>query len=226
MAVSRGVWTLLLVCTACASGSRGTQTPARRPGVQAAAPVMHGGIVQVGDRIVLRVAGEAALTDTFTVDPGPVVVLPIVGSVALAGVRRDSVEGALTKAISKFYRDPSVHSRTLVRLGILGEVQRPGFYGVPVDLALSDVIMVAGGPTPTASVDKLKILRRGADVFPAGTVEKALAQGMTVAEVDIQTEDQFVVPRTGDSERTLRLVSELIAIPVAILTIVILLTRH
>ena len=51
--------------------------------------------VRVGDRIILKVDGEAQLSDTFTVTAGPALSLPIVGSVSLAGIRRENIEKRL-----------------------------------------------------------------------------------------------------------------------------------
>jgi polysaccharide export outer membrane protein len=179
---------------------------------------------QVGDRILLRVAGEAQLSDTFTVSTGPALVLPVVGSVSLVGVKRDSVERPLLEAIAKYFRDPMVHARALIRVAVLGEVLRPGFYAVPSDMLVPDVLMAAGGPTPFAQVDALKITRNGAELLTRDSTKKALAQGLTLSQIEIRSEDVFMVPRAGDPERTLRIVSALVTIPVAILTILLL--RH
>jgi protein involved in polysaccharide export with SLBB domain len=176
---------------------------------------------QVGDRILLRVAGEAQLTDTFTVAAGPLVNLPIVGTVSLVGVRRDSVEKVLLEAISKFYRDPIVHARALVSVAVLGEVLRPGFYAVPSDMRFPDVLMVAGGPTPTAKVDAMRVTRSGAELLSVDSTKKAVANGLTLSQIGIQAEDQFFVPRVADPERALRIVSALVALPIAILTILL-----
>jgi polysaccharide export outer membrane protein len=180
---------------------------------------------QVGDRIVLRVDVEVQLTDTFTVSQGPALQLPIVGSVSLAGVRRDQVEKVLTDAVAKYYRNPIVHARTLVHVGVLGEVLRPGFYSVPVDMLVPDVLMAAGGPTATAQVNAIRVMRGGAEWLRGDSTKKSIARGLTVSQLGIRSEDQFVVPRASDSERTLRIVAELIAIPVAVITVIIL-TRH
>src|SRR5262245_10052097 len=46
------------------------------------------GDFQAGDRILLQVDGEPALSDTFTVTAGPVVTLPVTGAIRLRGVLR------------------------------------------------------------------------------------------------------------------------------------------
>src|SRR5689334_24788744 len=87
--------------------------------------------VRPGDRILLRVTGEPQLTDTFTVIAGPAIDLPTLGTVPLAGVRRDSVEAHLATFPARYLRDPQVRAVVLLRLGVAGEVVRPGFYALP-----------------------------------------------------------------------------------------------
>ncbi len=180
---------------------------------------------QVGDRIIMRVDVEPQLTDSFTVSPGPALILPIVGSVPLAGVRRDQIEKVLTDAVAKFYRNPVVRVRALVRIAILGEVLHPGFYAVPSEMLLPDLVMVAGGPTGAAQVNGIVVNRNGAKFLSGDSTYKATMRGLTLAQLGIRSEDQFVVPHAADSERTIRIIAELLSIPIAIFTVIIL-TRH
>ena len=56
------------------------------------------GEFQIGDRILLVVEGDTALTDTFTVHTGPAITLPTIGEMARAfAVGRGAVREALTK---------------------------------------------------------------------------------------------------------------------------------
>src|SRR5690348_1134894 len=85
----------------------------------------------VGDRIALVVEGPQALADTAVVRDGLILQLPTFGDIPLAGVKRSNIQPYLTQQISKFIKDPVVHAIPLVRISILGEVGRPGFYTVP-----------------------------------------------------------------------------------------------
>ena len=183
------------------------------------------GDFQVGDRIILRVDVEPQLTDTFTVSAGPALLLPIVGNVSLAGVRRAQIEKILTEAVAKYYRNPVVRARALVRIAILGQVLHPGFYAVPADMLVPDVLMVAGGPTPTAEVNAIRVTRGGALLIASDSTKKAIARGLTISQLGVRSEDQFNVPLASDSERTIRIIAEILAIPIAIFTVIIL-TRH
>ena len=73
------------------------------------------GDFQVGDRIMLVVEGEQALSDTFAVRDGRVLRLPTIGDVSLAGVLRSELEPHLLATMAKYLRDPVVRARSLIR---------------------------------------------------------------------------------------------------------------
>src|SRR5688572_2925532 len=95
---------------------------------------------QVGDRILLRVQGDSALSDTFTVVNGPALRLPEIGEVSLTDVPRADIETYLARELGRYLKDPAVEARALIRISLMGEVTRPGFYAVPIDLVLPDAL--------------------------------------------------------------------------------------
>lgn len=172
--------------------------------------------VRVGDRLVLTVNDEAALTDTFTVTAGPAVQLPGVGLISLAGVTRESIAEHLTTALTRVIRNPVVRVELLVRLAVLGEVARPGFLTLPSDALLSDAITMAGGLTTTADMRKVKVSRRGTLTHDGPAVRDAIAAGRTLDDLRIEAGDQMLIPRAHDSERTVRILGLIVTIPLTV----------
>jgi polysaccharide export outer membrane protein len=198
--------------------SQSLRDRARAEAVQIRARLADGDF-RVGDRITLVVATEATLTDTFDVREGRVLRLPMIGDVPLSGVLRSELEEHLRAAIGRFIKDPEVHARSLIRLSLLGEVARPGYYAVPTDMVLSDALMLAGGPTGSAKLTKIRIERSGAPIMGNEGLQQAIAQGRTIEQLSLRAGDQVVVPRKGGglfSEPTMRTVSILLTLPVAI----------
>jgi polysaccharide export outer membrane protein len=207
-------------------GCAGAQPRTTLPGPRPATAISGGAGVGVaatglrpGDRILLAVEGERALSDTFTVGVGPSVELPVLGTVSLAGVPRRDVERHLTTAIAAYVRAPTVHARALVRIGVIGEVARPGFYALPYDAVIADALTAAGGLTRDARVPKIRLERGGAETRDADAIRLALERGATLDEVGVAGGDQIVVPRNRDTERIARIVGVLITIPAAIIAL-------
>jgi protein involved in polysaccharide export with SLBB domain len=177
---------------------------------------------QVGDRILLTVEGDTALTDTFTVRPGPIIMLPVIGQMDLKGVRRNDVEKYLQERVGRYFKQPVVHAKALVRLAIEGEVAHPGFYAVPTDVVLSDALMAAGGLTTEAKMGDMKIDRAGRQVLEGDKLQFAVAQGRTIDDLGLRAGDRIFVPRMvrHDPESKFRILAIMLSVPVAIYTIV------
>lgn len=171
----------------------------------AAQETSSNGDVRVGDRIVLSVRGDSTLTDTFTVSPGRTLRLPNLPELPLQGVLRAQLQEHLTQHIARFLRDPVVEVRPLIRVGLLGEVDRPGYYFAPADGLVTDAIMLAGGPTREADLTKTTV-RRGASVlWKREQFRDALTEGTTLDQLGLRSGDEIVVGgRSRRWENTLR----------------------
>ncbi|HTI03947.1 MAG TPA: SLBB domain-containing protein [Gemmatimonadales bacterium] len=181
---------------------------------------------QVGDRVLLRVEGDSALSDTFTVVAGPALQLPDIGEISLAGVRRTDLESHLQQALRRYIKDAVVHARALIRVSVVGEVARPGFYAVPIDLVLPDALMLAGGATQTARVDKLRVMRGTTALWDGDRLQAAVAQGSTLDQLGIQAGDRIQVPGDRDPESKWRIAGILVTSLATVVTVVALTHHH
>jgi len=180
------------------------------------------GDFQIGDRIRLTVDAESTLTDTFTVAPGRVLTLPGIGSLPLAGVLRSELNGYLTGQIARFVRNPVVHSKSLIRMAVLGGVSRPGYYTVPTEALVSDVLMQAGGPTATAKVLQMRIERGREILWDGDRLQQVIAEGRTLDALSLQAGDRIQLPESKASNTTTYLyaLQLLISLPLAIIGLV------
>src|SRR5881396_3428917 len=194
-------------------------------GVSVVAAQTRAATFQVGDRILLHVEGDSALSDTFTVVAGPALRLPIIGEIALAGVRRTDLEAHLTRELGRYIKDPVVQARALIRVSVVGEVVRPGFYAVPVDLVLPDALMLAGGATQRARVDRLLILRGSAPLWGGDRLQRAIAHGATLDQLGVQAGDRIQVPGERDPESKWR-ITGIVVTSLATVVTVLAVTHH
>src|SRR6266571_2861628 len=175
-----------------------------------------------GDQILLEVEGDTQFTHAFSVGPGPALTLPVIGAIPLKGVRRADVETYLSQQLGRYVKNPVVHAKVMVRLGVLGEVEHPGFYTVLSGAVVSDALMAAGGPTRDAQFASARIERDGSGLFDGSAFQDAVTRGLTIDGMGLRTGDRIIVPRRNDTERTFRILGLLVSIPVAI----IVLTNH
>jgi len=207
------------------------QSPAYSEGLKARVRVQEGeararladGDFHLGDRILLVVQGETALTDTFTVGQGDSLVLPLVGPIPLRGVLHAELEGYLTAQLARRIREPRVEVRPMVRLGIEGAVTRPGFYSVPVGALLGDALMAAGGLGPTARAEQARMERGGRNTLTASAFRQAVSAGRTLDQLGVRAGDRIVVPErgggAGEAEARLRVVTVLLSLPLTIFAV-------
>ena len=153
----------------------------------------------VGDRIALTVEGPTVISDTVPVREGLILRLVGLGDISLVGVKRSNIQPYLTQQIGKYIKDPVVHATALVRISVLGQVMRPGFYSVPSDILLSDVIMRAGGPTGNADLNRSTVTRDGTDIVPQDSTAAAFASGLTLDQLGVAPGDQLTIGEKPNS---------------------------
>lgn len=151
------------------------------------------GDFRVGDRIALHVLGDTALSDTLVVQAGQRVVLPGLADVSLEGVLRSELPDRVTAALKRFLRDPKVRTESLLRVGISGDVGRPGFYSVPFEALLSDLVMVAGGGTGSTDLRRITIRRGEQILFDEKGTLAAIQRGYTLDQLDLRVGDEVNV---------------------------------
>ena len=151
------------------------------------------GDFQVGDRIVLSVAGDSTLADTITVRAGPVLPLGHYGDVSLRGVLRQELVQHLTTVLDRYIRTPDVEALTLVRVAIVGWVVRPGYYHIPADALMSDLVMLAGGPTTEGDLTRISVRRDASELITTQSVRGAVAAGRTVTDLGLRAGNEIMI---------------------------------
>lgn len=172
------------------------------------------GDFQPGDRISLIVLGDTALSDTFTVRPGRMLQLPNIPEISLQGVLRSEFPAYVKGKLLQYLKDPQVTATPLVRLAVLGAVNRPGFYVMPATTLASDVVMAAGGPAAIADISKATVRRGSVPVIDSKQMRQAFADGVSIDQLNLHSGDEIVIGQKSggikDALRTAGLVSGIV----------------
>lgn len=176
------------------------------------------GDFKIGDRVILAIQGEwDNVADTFPVEAGPEITLPVMGTVSLRGVLRSELETHMTAELGRFIQNPVVQAESLIRIQIMGQVGRPGFYTVQSTDLIGEAIMTAGGPTTQANIEKMKILRATEEIWAGDVLQEAMADGLTLDQMSLRAGDQIEVPQVSSRAWTSEAVRIGIMITVATL---------
>jgi len=182
---------------------------AKRAEAEAIRTRLREGDFRPEDRVVLRVSGDSALTDTFTVRAGRMLDLPNLPPVSLEGVLRGELQEHLTTHITRFVKAEGIEARPLIRLAVIGEVTRPGFYQLTPNRLVSDAVMLAGGPTSEADLTRMSVRRDTTELWEPDALRAAMREGRTLAQLDLGSGDEIIVgeKRERDWLRTVSVVS-------------------
>jgi polysaccharide biosynthesis/export protein len=161
--------------------------PAAAAYAAAPMPAAHdsGYRLDAGDKLRVVVYGQEGLTNTYAIDAGGAITMPLIGSVPARGRTPAGLAAEITaKLRSGFIREPSVAVEidSYRPFFILGEVAAPGQYPYVPNMSVESAVAIAGGFSPRAKRDRVTLTHTdGAGssrvVVPLGT---ALGPGDTV----------------------------------------------
>jgi polysaccharide export outer membrane protein len=141
--------------------------------------------LDAGDRLRVVVYGQEGLTNTYAIDAGGSITMPLIGSVPARGRTPAGLAAEITAKLRKGYiREPSVavEIEAYRPFFILGEVAAPGQYPYVPNMTVESAVAIAGGFSPRAKRDGVTLTHTGASgavraVVPLGT---AISPGDTV----------------------------------------------
>jgi polysaccharide export outer membrane protein len=133
--------------------------------------------LDAGDKLRVVVFGQDGLTNTYAIDAGGSITLPLIGSVPARGRTPAELASAITAKLRNGYiREPSVavEIESYRPFFILGEVAAPGQYPYVPNMTVESAVAIAGGFSPRAKRDTVTLTHTegggtGRYVVPLGT---------------------------------------------------------
>jgi len=164
-----------------APSSRGYYAPARESYAAAPMPVVHDAAYKLdaGDKLRVVVYGQEGLTNTYAIDAGGSITMPLIGSVPARGRTPAGLASEISgKLRNGFIRDPSVavEIESYRPFFILGEVAAPGQYPYVPNMSVESAVAIAGGFSPRALRDRVTLTH----VDGAGAMRAVVPLGTTV----------------------------------------------
>jgi hypothetical protein len=157
------------------------------------------GDFRVGDQLSISLSvpiqpgGTPINNQIVTVGPNQVLQLNDIPDIPLRGILRSELAAYLTEQLKKQFKDQTVQVVPTIRLTILGGIPQPGFYQLPSDMPLPDVIMKVGGPTQTTKLEE-SVIRRGTEVlWGEEEVAAAITAGTTLDQLNLRAGDELII---------------------------------
>lgn len=153
-------------------------------------------LIEPGDVLEISVWKEEDLLKEVLVRPDGGFSFPLVGNVQASGKSIEALQAEVTEKLKRYIPDPSVtvavRQLSGFKVYVIGKVNRPGEYAVTRRVDVIQALSMAGGMTPYAAANKIRILHRTgkqqtAIPFAYGDIEKGekLEQNILLQAGDI-----------------------------------------
>ena len=117
-----------------------------------------------GDVLQISVWKEEGMDQQILVRPDGEITFPLIGEVQAGGLTTRMLSDALVVKLKKYIPNPSVTVSVLQAISnkvyVIGKVNRPGEFSATAYMDVLQALTMAGGLTPYADSDDIKIIRR------------------------------------------------------------------
>lgn len=152
--------------------------------------------IGAADVLNVHVWNEAQFSGEATVHQDGMFTLPLVGDLKAGGLTPNDVEQEITKALTKYVRQPLV-TVTVQQVGskqyyMDGQVNRAGEYPLVTPTTILEAISKAGGTQPFANQKKVYVLRGSKRIY---FNYKDVLRGKHMEQnIELQPGDHVVIP--------------------------------
>lgn len=152
------------------------------------------------DGLEIAVWRDDTLKSTVVVRPDGGISFPLAGDFIVAGMTAAEVRDELVKRLTRFVPDPVVTVTVLrvasYRIYVLGRVNKPGDYAVGRTIDVLQALSLAGGMTPFAEEDGIRIIRRvdGRSVAIPFQYSRVRRSSDMSQNITLQSGDLLLVP--------------------------------
>jgi polysaccharide biosynthesis/export protein len=162
------------------------------------------------DELAIRVLKQPDYTlERVKVSPVGAIFHPLLGEINVAGLTVEQLKKLLTLEFSEYVLDPSVYVELLVaqsaKIGVIGEIARPGILIMTRPMTVTDAIVEAGGITDLGKKSGVTVLRQqlDGDRRPIIVNVKRILEGKAKPEENIALQAGDTVIVHGNTMKTI-----------------------
>ena len=163
-------------------------------------PVPAHYVLGPGDQLLIRIWGKIDFEATVTIDRNGQIFLPRVGTLSVAGLRYEQIEGYVRSAIANLYKDFELNvtmgQLRSIQIFVLGSARQPGVYTVSSLSTLVNALFASGGPSATGTMRRIQ-LRRDGQVVTELDLYDLLRRGDKSQDAPLLPGDVIYIPTVG-----------------------------
>lgn len=152
------IMSLLLAISACATQSVNNNEST------AETATIEGYVIGPGDQLSISVWKEEGMQQEVLVKPDGGITFPLAGEINASGMTTGQLTQALVDRLKRYIPNPNVTVSVLQsvsnKIYVIGKVNRPGEFIATHYMDVLQALTMAGGLTPYADSDDIKIIRR------------------------------------------------------------------
>lgn len=155
--------------------------------------------IGIGDVLDIAVWKEPTVSGIVTVRPDGFITLPLVNDVQVMGLTTTRLREVLEERYKEFINTPAVTVRVqtvaTTEVFVVGEATTPGAYPVVGNNTILQLLTRAGGLTPFADRDDIRIVRRTGEKVTEYLVDyDALLEGDVIQDIVLKPGDRIIIP--------------------------------
>ncbi len=163
-------------------------------------PVTPDYLIGPGDEIVIKGWGQIDINVRAVVNRDGEINLPKVGTINVAGIRYQELQGYLKNAIGRVFRnfnlDVTLGKLRSVQVFVVGQARQPGVYTVSSLSTLVNTLFASGGPSTKGSLRHIQVKRNGKTVTELDMYD-LLLKGDKTKDVSLLPGDVIYIPPVG-----------------------------
>lgn len=169
-------------------------------GADLTAPITDGYHLRAGDTLLVSVWKETELQAEVLIRPDGGISFPLAGDVHAAGQTVAELTAVVQAKVRQFIPDAVVTVAVKTALGnqvfVIGKVNKPGNFLLSGPMDVMQALSLAGGATPFASTNSIRVLRRNGDRLTSIPFHyRQVANGHKLEQnILLQSGDTVVVP--------------------------------
>ena len=189
------ILTTLIACVAIFITQLVTAGPEAAP-----EPVSTGYKIGPGDVLSISVWKEDNMQLDVLVKPDGGITFPLAGDIQASGLTTSELTQQLENSLERYIPNPvvtvSVKQAVSNKIYVVGKVNRPGEYQATRYMDVLQALSIAGGLTPYAESDEIKIIRRinGEEKVFTFDYDEVVSGDQMESNITLQAGDTIAVP--------------------------------